>query len=236
MKTLLRTDVGKVRANNEDAAFVGENLAILCDGMGGHNAGDVAANAVVDLLSVTLTNKMPSVRTLTESIAKANEKVFAKSVTNKQMSGMGTTLTALWADEDTVLIAQVGDSRAYLLRSGLLRQVTHDHSMVAELLLSGSITPEEARIHPYRNLVTRSVGTGPRVEPDIFELSRHPGDRWLLCSDGLTTHVTDAEIAVAMTAETLQEAADRMMRLALARGGVDNITLLLLCDEGGDGA
>lgn len=236
MRTILRTDIGRVRAANEDAAYAEGNLAIVCDGMGGHRAGDVASNLVVDVLTAALSGKEPSVRTLKEAIIRANEQVFARAAADKKLSGMGTTLTVLWADVDTVFLGQVGDSRAYLLRAGLLRQCTHDHSMVAEMVQMGAISPSEARTHPYRNLVTRSVGTEPRVEADIFEVGRHPGDRWLLCSDGLTGHVTDIEIASILSGDTLHGAADGLVKLALRRGGTDNITVLLLEDEGGDDA
>ena len=215
MRSILRTDVGRVRKTNEDAAFVGGSLAIVCDGMGGHQAGDVAANLAVDLLSASLLKQTPSVRALLASVAKANEQIYHRAALDKRLSGMGTTLTALWAADDQVILAQVGDSRAYLLRGGTLRQCTHDHSMVAELVRMGSITEEEARVHPHRNLVTRSLGTEPRVDIDIFEIGRRKGDRWLLCSDGLSGHVSDQEMADLLSAASLHEAADALLSLAL---------------------
>ena len=234
MKTILRTDVGRVRKINEDAAYVDGPVCIVCDGMGGHQAGDVAANLAVDIIAASLSAKEPSVRTLLGAVAKANEQIHHRATADKRLSGMGTTLTALWMDIDQVYIAQVGDSRAYLLRGGILRQCTHDHSMVAELVRMGSITHEEARVHPHRNLVTRALGTEPRVEADVFEVGRRPGDRWLLCSDGLVNHVADTEIASILSDNSLYAAADKLLSLALARGGTDNVTLLLVEDEGGD--
>jgi len=234
MKTILRTDVGRVRKINEDAAYVDGPVCIVCDGMGGHQAGDVAANLAVDIIAASLSAKEPSVRTLLGAVAKANEQIHHRATADKRLSGMGTTLTALWMDIDQVYIAQVGDSRAYLLRGGILRQCTHDHSMVAELVRMGSITHEEARVHPHRNLVTRALGTEPRVEADVFEVGRRPGDRWLLCSDGLVNHVADMEIASILSDNSLYAAADKLLSLALARGGTDNVTLLLVEDEGGD--
>ncbi|MCL1964158.1 MAG: Stp1/IreP family PP2C-type Ser/Thr phosphatase [Firmicutes bacterium] len=233
MRTVLRTDVGKARKINEDAAYAGGSLCIVCDGMGGHQAGEVASNQAVDVITAALSSEEPSVCGLLDAVAKANEHVYRNSLSDKRLTGMGTTLTMLWMDAGQVILAQIGDSRAYLLRGGVLRQCTHDHSVVAEMVRMGSITPEEARTHPRRNLITRSLGTDPRVEADIFEVSRRPGDRWLICSDGLTDHVTDAEIAAILAGDNLYEAADTLLALALDRGGSDNITLILLEDEGG---
>lgn len=233
MKAILRTDVGKTRTINEDAVFAGEGLYLVCDGMGGHQAGEIAAGMAVEVLSGALKKKRPGIRVLLSAVAEANARIFAHAGERTGLHGMGTTLTALWADERHVLIAQVGDSRAYLLRGGVLRQCTHDHSMVAELVRNGSITPEEARTHPQRNLITRTLGTQSKVDADVFEFARQQDDRWLLCSDGLTSMVSDAEIAAALSGAPLADAADRLLEQALARGGTDNITLVLLEDEGG---
>jgi protein phosphatase len=202
--------------------------------MGGHRAGDVAAALAVDTVREHLSGQTPSVRALAEAIARANARVHARSAKERTLRGMGTTLTALWAAPGQVILGQVGDSRAYLLRAGALRQCTHDHSLVAELVRVGSITPEEARNHPHRNLITRSLGTEPRVEADLFEVDRRAGDRWLLCSDGLTTHVLDKEIQSLLSDLSLDQAADALLDLAMVRGGTDNITLILLEEEGGD--
>lgn len=233
MKSLLRTDIGKIRKTNEDAAFIGDGLYLLCDGMGGHQAGDVASNLAVDILSAALLKATPSVGILLSSIAKANDVICQRSQAEKELRGMGTTLTALWVADDQMLIAQVGDSRAYLLRGGVLRQCTHDHSMVGELVRMGKLTPEEARVHPNKNLVTRALGTDLRVEADIFEFTRYPGDRWLLCSDGLSDQLTDAEMADILEHSSLYAAADRLLSLVLERGAPDNVTFLLMDDEGG---
>lgn len=234
MKSLLRTDIGLVRQNNEDAAFIGEGLYVLCDGMGGHEGGEVASNLAVDTLSSALAQKEPSVGPMIASILKANETICKRSIAEPALRGMGTTLTAMWVSDDQVLIAQVGDSRCYLLRGGVFRQCTHDHSMVADLVRAGQITPEEARVHPQKNLVTRALGTDLRVDPDIFEIMRQPGDRWLLCSDGLTDQVTDTEIATILSENDRYEAADALLALALSRGAPDNVTLLLIDDERGE--
>lgn len=236
MKTALRTDMGRVRKINEDAACIGDGFYIICDGMGGHQAGDVASGLAVDVMHAELSGKPPSVGLLIASVARANERVWEQATKSKNLHGMGTTLTALCLDGEQCVIAQVGDSRAYLFRDGVLRQCTHDHSLVWELVRSGTITKEEARVHPRRNLVTRSLGTGAHMEPDIFEFSRRAGDRWLLCSDGLTAHVKDADIERVLGTGSIDEAADALLSMALAGGGTDNITLLILSDEGGGAA
>lgn len=236
MRSLLRTDIGRVRKANEDAAYIGQGLYILCDGMGGHKAGDVASNMAVDLLSAALEGKTPGANTLRLAVESANEQISQRAQANKEMRGMGTTLTALWAAPDGVLLAQVGDSRAYLLREGTLQQITHDHSMVAELVRAGQITAAEARVHPYKNLVTRALGTEMKVRVDLFEMNRQAGDRWLLCSDGLTDLVEDQELENILKENALYDAGDTLLTLALERGGIDNITLLLMDDEGGGAA
>lgn len=237
MRFALRTDVGCVRALNEDAAYAGENLFIVCDGMGGHNAGEVASAMTVSALTQSLCAEdvTPGIRALRRAVEEANAGVLQAASADESRRGMGTTLSALWADGESALLAQVGDSRIYLLRGGMLRQCTHDHSMVAELVRQGRLTPEEARVHPQRNLITRAVGTGRRVEIDFFEEPRHAGDRWLLCSDGLSNIVEDEEIAAVLSTFAGEAAADELLRLAISRGAPDNVTLIVLDDEtGGD--
>ncbi len=238
MRFALRTDVGCVRTLNEDAAYAGGNLFLVCDGMGGHNAGEVASAMTVAAMTEALCADeiTPNIRTLRRAVEQANAGVLQAAGADESRRGMGTTLSALWADGDTALLAQVGDSRVYLLRGGILRQCTHDHSMVAELVRQGRLTPEEARVHPQRNLITRAIGTGRRIEVDFFEEPRKAGDRWLLCSDGLTGVVCDEEIAAALSQFAGEAAADELMRLALSRGAPDNVTLIVLDDKtGGDG-
>ena len=237
MRFALRTDVGCVRALNEDAAYAGENLFVVCDGMGGHNAGEVASAMTVSALTQVLCAEdvTPGIRALRRAVEDANAGVLQAASADESRRGMGTTLSALWVDDESALLAQVGDSRIYLLRGGMLRQCTHDHSMVAELVRQGRLTPEEARVHPQRNLITRAIGTGRRVEVDFFEEPRHAGDRWLLCSDGLSNIVEDEEIAAVLSKFEGEKAADELLRLAISRGAPDNVTLIVLDDEtGGD--
>ena len=145
---------------------------------------------------------------------------------------MGTTLTALWAGKQRVFIAHVGDSRAYRLRSGVFTQLTQDHSIVAELMRKGILTPEEARSHPYRNVITRALGTNATVEVDMLELDRRKGDMYLICSDGLTGMVEEAKILTCLQTMTLDQAADELLDSALKAGGTDNISFILIKDDG----
>ncbi len=140
---------------------------------------------------------------------------------------MGTTMTVIWEDKSRVLLGHVGDSRAYRLRQGKLDQVSQDHSMVAELVRDGFLTPEEAARHPYRNIITRALGADETVDVDIMELSRLPGDKYLICSDGLYEYVPDDEMCALLSSLSMEEAADKMLSLALDRGGRDNISLVI---------
>ena len=227
MKWISRTHVGNVRSSNQDSVILGQNLYGVADGMGGHQAGDIASRMTAELLTASLKGLVPRTDTFLEIVRDINARVYARQKEDAALSGMGTTLTALWEADDAVLTAHVGDSRAYLLRGGELRQVTEDHSMVAEMVRQGLITEEEASIHPYRHVITRAIGTDENVEPDILVSEKQAGDRWLICSDGLTNCVTDAEIREHLLRYDLPEAADRLLLLALENGGNDNITLVI---------
>lgn len=233
MKAVWRSDTGKVRKLNEDSVYAGDRIFLVADGMGGHQAGEVASSMAARRVGEALDVQEPGIGKLLSAISAANLEVYERAKEEESMRGMGTTMTALWADREHVILAQIGDSRAYLLRGGLLRQCTHDHSVVAEWVRSGLLTVEEARVHPQRNMITRALGTEKRVDTDIFEIGRRKGDRWLLCSDGLTNHVSDFELAQMLSQGAGEETAERMVNLALNRGGMDNISLILLEDEEG---
>lgn len=233
MRAILRSEIGKVRDRNEDTAHIGNGFFIVCDGMGGHQAGDVASRMAVKIIAEGLSETPQTIKTLLSAIHQANDSVFRLAQSDRNLFGMGTTLTAMLTDDDQVILAQIGDSRAYLYRGGVLRQCTHDHSVVADLVRSGVLTKEQARVHPQRNLITRSLGTEARVEVDIFEVGRKKDDWWLLCSDGLSDLVSDIEMQDILFNTSLEAAADALIALALLRGGTDNVTLLLAHDEGG---
>ena len=231
LRVTSRTDVGLVRKDNQDAIILGPGLMGVADGMGGHKGGEIASAGARDGLVRHLEGKAPDRKTLEEAVKEVNEELWIRQEQDEQLSGMGTTLSVLWAMEDRMIIAHVGDSRIYLLREGIIRQVTKDHSMVADMVRKGLLTEEQAAVHPMRNYITRAVGTEPTIQVDMLSMERQAGDRWLICSDGLHGLLEREKIRTLMGEEDLEEAADQMMREALDRGGRDNISLVLISDE-----
>ena len=225
------TDVGRVRAGlpNEDG-YLDQidrlGLVAVADGMGGHNAGEVASATALEALRAAVASGEP----LREAIEGANEAVLEKSESNREFYGMGTTLTAgMLGTDGSLTIGHVGDSRAYLSRDGELRQVTDDHSLVEELVRGGELTPEQAEVHPQRSIITRALGIDPRVDVDEYPIELQPGDRILLCSDGLTTMVRPEEIANILGREPdPRRAAQLLVDAANAAGGEDNITAVIV--------
>lgn len=224
------TDTGRRRLRNEDAFVCEPPLFAVADGMGGARAGEIAAR----LAAAALEEAGARVRGpegIAASIAEANRRIWERSRADPQTAGMGTTVTAALVDPETgtVAIGHVGDSRAYLLREGTLEQLTTDHSLVAELVESGVLTPEEAERHPQRSAITRALGTEPTVEVDAFTVQGRPGDLFLLCSDGLSSMVPDDEVAAAIAAAGSDpaRAAEALVAAANARGGEDNVTVVL---------
>jgi len=222
------TDVGRVREGNEDAFLVDDamGLVAVADGMGGHRAGEVASATALEALRSAITHGRP----LRESMEDANEAVFTKSLTDEELRGMGTTLTAATlVSYGTVLIGHVGDSRAYLLHDGELRQVTVDHSLVEELVREGRLTADEAAVHPQRSIITRALGLDASVEVDVYPVELAPGDRLLLCSDGLTGMVQTETIAgILRREEDPARAAAALIDAANVAGGEDNITVVVV--------
>lgn len=237
MKAYARTDIGKTRQVNQDAYYLpanGERFAAVADGMGGHRAGEVASAIAVTEFSRWLRwAARPDEDALSHAVAEANHAIYTESRRDPLKAGMGTTLTAVWLDERDVYLAHVGDSRAYLYRNGALIQLSRDHSLVGEMLEKGVITYKESLTHPQRNYITRALGTGKSVEPDILRLDYKKDDIWLLCTDGLSNSVSTYEMA-AILAKNLSwdEKLQEMVQLALDRGGRDNITALLVTGEG----
>jgi protein phosphatase len=222
------TDVGRVREGNEDAYLVDDamGLVAVADGMGGHRAGEVASATALEALRSAITHGRP----LRESMQDANEAVFTKSLTDEELRGMGTTLTAATlVTGGTVLVGHVGDSRAYLLHDGELRQVTVDHSLVEELVREGRLTADEAAVHPQRSIITRALGVDASVEVDVYPVELAPGDRLLLCSDGLTGMVQAETIAGTLRREEdPARAAAALIDAANVAGGEDNITAVVV--------
>ena len=237
-----RTDVGVVRSGNEDnfLMLADRGIFIVADGMGGHAAGEVASEMAVRIVADELGNyhglSDDEVATrMHNAIRKANEAIFSRTLSEHDKRGMGTTLTALLLLPNRYLIGQVGDSRAYLLRGEALRQITKDHSYVQEQVDAGLLTPEQARVHPYSNVITRCVGAGMDVTPDIYFGTLEEEDLLLLASDGLTGMLEDEQLNRILSAEGgPQYWVDRMITEAHRRGGLDNITALVVRIESVD--
>jgi protein phosphatase len=239
-----RTDVGRRRSVNEDCfALVADlGLYLVADGMGGHTAGQLASRLATAGTIQALRQISSAEASLTEKlrycIAGANRQIYDTAVAKPDLAGMGTTLVALLASGGQLALAHVGDSRAYRVRSGAIRQLTDDHSVVGELLRRQEISSLAAKEHPQRHVLTRALGVRRLVEADLIELTPVSGDVVVLCSDGLTGHVSDDEIARCVTAESRPEVAcETLVALANERGGEDNITVALIrCDDAEPGA
>lgn len=247
------TDIGRKRKHNEDAFVIdlSEGLFVVADGMGGHAAGEVAARIAVDTIEEFITDtsqKMESTwpfqynhqwrfnsNRLAVAVEKANERVISAVAKQPSLKGMGTTLVGGILNGSGMSLAHVGDSRAYRRRGGELRRLTDDHSWVHEQIVTGILTEEEAKSHPLKNVVTRALGGGPTVLPELQELDLQPGDQYLFCSDGLTTMLSDEEIAQVLGSHGDPEATCRdLIERANEKGGLDNITTIVV--EVADGA
>lgn len=233
----LRTDIGKVRRQNEDAAWLDEKLGVfaVADGMGGHLAGEVASGMAINAVKrMAAEHDVASISVMREAVEAAHEAILAHAKENPACAGMGTTLSLMWRGGRYMYIAHVGDSRIYRFGAGGLEQITQDHSLVEELVRARILTREEARRHPRRNIITRALGTQGDNAPDLLAAERRRGDVWLLCSDGLTGMVSDEEIARTLgETKDLDAAADSLLARALEAGGRDNVTLILWRDEEG---
>jgi PPM family protein phosphatase len=235
------TDVGLVRANNQDRFLVAEPLFAVADGMGGHAAGEVASATAVTALKEAFTERTPD--GLVAASRAANRAVWDQAQADTELRGMGTTLVTLAlvgeAGSEELAVTNIGDSRLYLLRLGELVQVTTDHSLVGELVAEGSITEAEAEVHPRRHVLTRALGVDPDVPVDLLTVELHQGDRFLLCSDGLSREVTDDQAAsVLRRLADPEEAAKELVRQAKDHGGNDNVTVVVVdvVDDGGKAA
>lgn len=228
------TDRGRKRPSNEDAfGFSVENgIYIVADGMGGAAAGEVASSLAVDEILARFSNRdltMEPAAAAEQAILSANQAIYTRSQSQIKLSGMGTTLVALLAEDRNVWVINIGDSRCYRLRSGRLQQLTLDHSLVEEQVRLGRMTPEEALRSPLRNVITRALGTQSHVSPDIFAHQAEPGDLFLLCSDGLTRELADNQIESLLGNDLpLDELCARLVSAAKKAGGHDNITCLLV--------
>ena len=241
-----KTDVGMIRSGNEDNYTVDVNpsrgIFIVADGMGGHAAGEVASEMAVQIVQRELTNVVSIgsedvVKLVAETLRKANRAIHTRTLSEVDKQGMGTTASVLLLSGTKYLIGQVGDSRVYLLREGTLSQLTKDHSYVQEQVDAGFLTPEQARYHPYSNVITRCVGASPEVEPDVYRGEVRNGDLFLVASDGLTGMVDDRRLGQLLGSRAEPERkVQALISEANGRGGLDNITAIIVqaVDSGPD--
>jgi serine/threonine protein phosphatase PrpC len=241
------TDVGRQRQHNEDTFLVADEakLFLVADGMGGHAAGEIASRIAVDSISEFIVHTKEDDGTwphaydehytrttnrLMAALRMANTKVLEAMRKDAKLRGMGTTVVAAMADDGKISVAHVGDSRAYMIRSGKISRITNDHSWVYEQVQAGMLTEAEAEKHPLRNVITRALGGALAVNPDASEIDSQPGDVYLLCSDGLTGMVPEEEILKLVTenADDLEKACKELIDTANARGGLDNVTAILV--------
>lgn len=240
MKISAGTDVGKLRATNQDSYEIGElpdggAWAVVCDGMGGHAGGNVASRMAVDRIAKDIKENFrsgmssSSVKNILEaSIVAANLEIFDRSLQDEEVRGMGTTAVIAVCIGENCVVANVGDSRCYKLSAESVTQITKDHSLVQEMVDAGLISPEQAAVHPRKNVITRALGIEEDVAVDFTELSLAPGDKLLLCSDGLSNLVTETEMAACTSDPDIFNYAKRLIDLANEKGGHDNITAVVM--------
>jgi PPM family protein phosphatase len=243
MKYIARTDIGKLREINEDAWRADGRLFAVADGMGGHNAGEIASALGLETFAKVFGPPPAGAApgeveaALRNGVDAANQAVHAAAAEKRAYAGMGTTITVAYVDGDSLYLAQVGDSRAYLLRDRILTQLTVDHTLVQEMIARGEIDEELARIHPLRHVITRALGTFPSVTADISRRDLKASDVVLVCSDGLSSKLeTDRIQTILTSAAGLEKAADELVQAALDAGGEDNITLVLMSEAEDFGA
>nr|WP_205692887.1 Stp1/IreP family PP2C-type Ser/Thr phosphatase [Cellulomonas sp. IC4_254] len=232
MRYAARSDVGLVRSNNQDSAYAGPHLLVVADGMGGHAGGDVASSvAIAALAPLDGESHGPddALDELERALEEAREEIISRSESNPELAGMGTTVTAILRAGNKLAMVHLGDSRGYLLRDGVLTQVTTDHTFVQHLVNTGKITPEEAETHPQRSVVMRVLGDfDVDIAPDLSVREARAGDRWLLCSDGLSGFVSGETIARTLyELPDVDTCAERLVQLALRAGGGDNVTVVV---------
>src|ERR1700722_18266311 len=235
--TISKTDTGRARRENEDSSFARAPLFVVADGMGGAQAGEVASQIAVEVFQGGPPEGGSPEERLAGCAQVANQRIYEVSRTDDERAGMGTTLTAVYVDDNDLAVAHVGDSRAYLFRDGELGRLTQDHTLVEELLKRGKLTEEQAAEHPQRSIITRALGIDPQVEVDTWTYAARAGDVVLMCSDGLTSMINEEQIAGILEQEpALDRAADRLIDAANEAGGRDNITVVMFRLEEVSGA
>jgi PPM family protein phosphatase len=236
VEAAVRSDIGRLRQRNEDAYLVKDSLFVVADGMGGHRGGDVASSLALETIESGAPDDV-TLQGLVEDIKRANQAVLERGEADRNLRGMGTTITALLVEDGRAHVAHVGDSRAYLLRDGALQQLTEDHTLVQRMVREGRLTEDEAAHHPQRSVLTRALGVEEEVPVDELTLDVHSGDRLLLCTDGLTTMIDRGRIQKILAREMDPQAAcDKLIDAANRAGGDDNITVIVLdfVEDGSD--
>ena len=237
MKTFSITDVGQKRNMNQDYVYTSEkpvgnlpNLFVVADGMGGHNAGDFASKYTVQQLVTSIESNQETnpIKIMRQSIEAANKELITKSYENSELAGMGTTLVAATVVNDYIYVANIGDSRLYIINNGI-KQITKDHSLVEEMIRLGEIDREDARNHPDKNIITRAIGAGEEIAVDFFEMKLEQGDTILMCSDGLTNMIEDEEIReIIESQKTPEQKTEKLVQIANKNGGKDNIAVIII--------
>lgn len=237
MKAYSKTDIGSKRTMNQDSVYCNENsvgsfqnLFIVADGMGGHKAGDYASRLCVEKMvcAIEESKSITPVTILEEAVTEANKGVLEEAKSNAEYEGMGTTMVACTLQENTLYIANIGDSRLYIINDDI-KQITKDHSWVEEMVKKGELTESQARIHPQKNIITRALGIDEVVHADYFEINVKPDDKILMCSDGLTNMVEDEDIEyIIRHSSSIEKAVENLVEKANENGGKDNITVILV--------
>lgn len=228
-----KTDIGLQRTTNQDAVLVCEdlNLCIVADGMGGHNAGEVASSLAVSIIedyTRAHVDDEPKLDMIEKAFISANKEVYLKSIKEEECKGMGTTCSLVLVNEREITIGHVGDSRIYLLTEDSIKQLTEDHTLVESLIKRGEITRAAAKNHPKRNMITRALGTSVDIEVDLLTYNVEKNSKVLICSDGLTGRIDDEEILEVINNNTIESAVESLVDLANVRGGSDNITIVVI--------
>lgn len=228
-----KTDIGLKRVNNQDSILVCKDigLCIVADGMGGHNAGEVASSNAVEFIESYIREnieKEEKKNLIVNSLLKANKEIYLKSLNNEEYKNMGTTCSLILCENFNVYIGHVGDSRIYYINNDYINQITEDHTFVEKLVESGEITREAAKIHPKRNVITRAVGTEYDLKVDFLSYAVEKKSKILICSDGLTGKIDDSEIFEVVNANTIEKSVNSLVKLANDRGGSDNISIVLV--------
>lgn len=229
MKIGAKTDIGKVRERNEDAFGYHDNLFVLADGMGGHRAGEIASTIAVETILQMKLDSKDIISALQKAVENANQAIMDEVQRNPEHFGMGTTVAVLYFDENYAYVTHIGDSRVYLYSKHQLTQLTNDHSLVAELIRNGKLTVDEAKNHPQRNILTRALGTELKIELEVFQIPVVVGEKFLLCSDGLTGILDEIQIKDAISSnDEPQIIVNSLISMAYDCGGPDNITVILI--------